>query len=113
MDFANRLKELRLSKGLTQQELAKKLNITSAAVSAYESGVRTPTIEGFNLLSQYFGVSIDYLAGNTEYYSDPQATELIQEYFERPELKILFDATKNVTREDILQVASILEKMSK
>ena len=113
MDIANTLKELRLQKGLSQRELANVLNITSSAVSGYELGTRVPTLEGLQAIAKYFGVSIDYLAGNTEYYSDPQAAELIQEYFERPELKILFDATKNVTREDILQVASILEKMSK
>lgn len=113
MDFSTRLKDLRCNKGLTQRELAKALNVTKSAISGYESGLRVPSLEGLHAIANYFGVSIDYLTGNSQHYTDEAAAELVNEYFARPELKILFDATKNVTKEDILQVASILEKMGK
>ncbi|MCU9810048.1 helix-turn-helix domain-containing protein [Paraclostridium sp. AKS46] len=45
MTFAERLKQLRESKGLKQIELAKKLNLTSAALSQYEKGIREPNSE--------------------------------------------------------------------
>ena len=43
----------------------------------------------------------------------PEAAEAAKEMYERPELKVLFDASRNVTKEDILSVANILEKLKK
>lgn len=64
----------------------------------------------------FFNVSIDYLLGRenkSTYYLDPDAAEAAKEMYERPELKVLFDASRNVTKEDILSVANILEKLKK
>lgn len=46
------LKELRIAKGFTQEELANKLNVTSGAISRYETKDRTPTIQTFNKLCE-------------------------------------------------------------
>lgn len=43
----NRLKELRLKRGLSQQELAKKVGISNQSISSYEKGVRKPKIEAW------------------------------------------------------------------
>ena len=65
----NRIKELRQSKGLTQDELATKLGVTRQAVSLYEKGQRKPKIERWKKLADYFGVSVPYIKGelDTEY----------------------------------------------
>ena len=47
------------------------------------------------------------------YYLDPEAAQAAKEMYERPELKVLFDASRNVTKEDILSVANILERLKK
>ncbi|MBQ8356178.1 MAG: helix-turn-helix domain-containing protein [Clostridia bacterium] len=52
---------LRKRAGMTQQELAERLNISNKAVSKWESGQGYPDITLFPLLSSLFGVSIDYL----------------------------------------------------
>lgn len=63
--FAERLKELRNDKGLSQEKLAKELNnkITSSAIAWWELGKRIPKFDAVILIAQYFGVSTDYLAG--------------------------------------------------
>ena len=63
--FPRTLKELREEKGLTQVELAKKLNFKNGTViSNWETGERKPDIENLLLLSRFFGVTLDHLVGN-------------------------------------------------
>ena len=63
MKFNIRLKQLRQARRLTQVELAKRLGISSAAVSMYESGQREPNFETEELIADFFNVDIDYLRG--------------------------------------------------
>lgn len=61
--FAERLKELRNEKGLTQNQLAKELGLTHTAICRWESGLRMPTAQAIVIIAKYFGVSADYLWG--------------------------------------------------
>ena len=54
---------LRKEKGMTQEDLAKELNISYQAVSKWENGISSPDISNIKLLAQFFGVSIDMLFG--------------------------------------------------
>ena len=61
--IGKRLKELRTTEGLTQQELAKILNVSSMSISFYENEQRKPDSDFIISVSKYFGVSTDYLLG--------------------------------------------------
>ncbi len=61
--FAERLKELRLEKELSQRGLAKLLNLSAQAVSQWENESRTPNAEAVAVIAKFFGVSADYLLG--------------------------------------------------
>lgn len=63
--IGKRLKELRLEKGLRQQDLAKILNVSSMSISFYENEQRKPDSEFIVAVSKYFDVSSDYLLGLT------------------------------------------------
>ena len=63
MEFRNRLRELRLEKGISQVEIAKMLNMSKMAISHWEKGNSEPSIEQLKILAGFFGVSIDYLVG--------------------------------------------------
>lgn len=58
-----KIKELRISSGMSQVQLAKKIGITKSAVNAWESGTNSPSLSYVVKLSQVFGVSTDYLLG--------------------------------------------------
>lgn len=62
-DFADRLKELRVERKITQQKLAKETNISQTAISAYETSKAKATEEVIVVLSKYFNVSADFLLG--------------------------------------------------
>lgn len=61
--LAQRLKEKRKAKNLTQEEVAKKLKINRVAYTLYESGKNTPTVENLKKLADLYETSTDYLLG--------------------------------------------------
>lgn len=56
-----RIKNLRETRGISQQRLASELNVTQAMVSKYELGVSEPDVNMIKRIAEYFGVSSDYL----------------------------------------------------
>ena len=60
--FGDRLKELRLVAGLSQEKLANQLQITVKSIQRYESGYR-PDTYALVKLATYFNVTTDYLLG--------------------------------------------------
>lgn len=74
MNFAQRLKELRKSKGISQYEFAKAIGKSKSLISMYESGERIPPFETQEVIADYFNVGLDYLMGRVDYpdfYSHP------------------------------------------
>lgn len=61
--FAQRLKQLREEKGLSQQALGEIIGVSKIAVYTYEKGKNYPEVRKFLALAEFFGVSLDYLAG--------------------------------------------------
>ena len=61
MEIGNQIKQLRLRRGITQEEMAQHFGITAQAVSKWERGVATPDIGLLPDISAYFGVTIDEL----------------------------------------------------
>ena len=59
----DRLRALRIDKGLNQQTLADMLGVSKSLISCYENGKRKPTIENIISFMQIFGVTSDYLLG--------------------------------------------------
>ncbi len=62
-EFGNRVKQLRQQADFTQAELAKRLEVSTAVISAYELGERTPRVDTLVNLADIFKVSTDYLLG--------------------------------------------------
>lgn len=59
--LSEKIRELRRKNGLSQEELADKLNVSRQAVSKWETGAAVPTTETLVELADYFGASLDYL----------------------------------------------------
>ncbi|MEA5008226.1 helix-turn-helix domain-containing protein [Clostridium tyrobutyricum] len=65
--FGDRLKKLRQSKHLKQNDLAKNLGIGRTTLSNYELNNRQPDFDTLEKIANYFNVSIDYLVGRSNY----------------------------------------------
>lgn len=61
--FSERLKEERKKAGLTQEEIAKRLNITRPAYTQYETDKTKPSIETVGKIADILKTSVDYLIG--------------------------------------------------
>jgi len=66
MNFAKKCRELRMKKAATQEQMAAALNISSQAVSKWETGLTLPDITLLPEISVYFGVTIDELFDITD-----------------------------------------------
>ena len=66
LDFGGRIKTLRLSKSMTQEQLAQRLRVSPQAVSKWENGVTLPDIQLLPELSILLGTSIDALFSMTD-----------------------------------------------
>lgn len=64
--FSERIKELRLEKGISQEALGNIIGVKRFSVYSYEKGRACPEMKGLIALAEYFDVSIDYLAGRTD-----------------------------------------------
>lgn len=75
MTIGEKLRELRLSKNLKLTNLAKVINRSYQAYSQYELDKRQPSIDMLVIISEFYGVSTDYLLGLT---NDPTPYYLIK-----------------------------------
>ena len=64
MTFGEKLQALRKAQGLSQEELAQRINVSRQALSKWESGASVPDTENVIALSRLFGVSTNYLLLN-------------------------------------------------
>lgn len=64
--FSDRLKMLRLSHDMTQNDLAKRISVNKQTISQYERGVRRPDLDTLGRLCDVFNVSSDYMLGETD-----------------------------------------------
>ena len=63
MKFQERIKELRIQKGMSQMELAKATGISQSAIAKWELGKTEPTATAIITLAQFFEETTDYILG--------------------------------------------------
>ena len=66
MTLSEKLLALRTEKGLSQEDLAEKLEVSRQSVSKWETAQSTPDLDKIIRLADLFGVSTDYLLGRQE-----------------------------------------------
>ncbi len=66
MSFSDRLKELRLSRNLTQKQVYEAVKMSAIGYQRYEYGEREPSFPKLLALADFFDVSLDYLAGRSD-----------------------------------------------
>ena len=117
-NFSNVFKALRIKSGMTQQEIADRLQISRSSIGMYENGEREPSFELLEAIADLFNVDMNYLLGKKEtsehipdrYYLSDDARDMAEFLFQNPEYKVLFDASRNVSKEDIETVKAILDR---
>lgn len=105
-----KLRELRKERQITQQELAKILNLSIQTISGYETGYAQPTIDTLVAMANYFQCSVDELLGREDYGTGNvviQGTQL-SAFDER-----LLQVVHMLTLEDQYQVLGFAQALAK
>ena len=63
MEFKDRLKELRESKGLSQMDLSKEIGFSQSAIAKWELGKTEPTASAIVAIAKFFNETTDYILG--------------------------------------------------
>lgn len=112
-----RLKSLRKNMQLTGEEFGAKMNVSKPTVSLWESDKRTPNAEMLQKIANFFDVSVDYLligkpnTTNDSYYYDTEVAELAEQIKNDPELRILLDAKRNLSKQDMEAIINITKSL--
>ena len=72
MNMADRIQYLRRTKGVSQEELADKVGVSRQAVSKWENEQSTPDLEKVIIMSDFFGVTTDYILKGIEPVEDKE-----------------------------------------
>lgn len=115
MSFSENLRLARLSKGYTLEELSKIYNnkydggLSKGTLSKYENGKQEPMISTVKKLSSVLDVTADYLLDKVN--ESDELNEYLQYLRTRPEMKMLFNLTKDATKEDVEKAVKVIEAM--
>lgn len=112
-EFKTRLRMLRESAGLTQEDMAKALGISRTRLASYEQGQREPGLELLEEIADYFNVDMDYLIGRNEQntLNGMDLDELIEYIHKSPEYKILLSKSKKLDKEQLLLLIQMIDNM--
>lgn len=106
------------SKQISQTELANYLEVSPTSVNNWCRGLKTPRMDKVDKICNFFHINRSDLLNehNDEqsqgYYLDPETADFAQELKDRPELKILFSASRKATKEDIEMTIDILNRLT-
>ncbi len=106
------IRTLCTKKGISIKTLEKELGFSNGSLAK----AATIKAERLQKIAEYFNVSVDYLMTGTEkeggepYYLNEDAREMAQFMYENPEYKVLFDASRKISKADIETVKAIMDK---
>lgn len=120
--LGQKIKDLRVSKGLKTQDLAVEIGVNQSTISNYESGLRTPSLEVLLKIAEFFEVSTDYLLGHNpdqKLYKEieavlaykPELLEFFKGLKDREDLKRLFKESKDLSPDTVKKVIEIIKIM--
>ena len=116
-ELYNRIESLCKKRNINVTVMCKETGASRGSLTDLKAGRKKKlSTDTLSKIAEYFGVSVDYLLNgedNEPIYLDDETRDIIDELRTRPEMKILFSVSKNVTKEDIEATVEILKRMQK
>lgn len=113
--FYDRFRELCQQKGVSCNRAALDMGLSNATPTKWKKTGATPTVETLQLIADYFGVSTASLLDNEKplINEDEELTAYVEMLKNRPECRMLFQLTRDATREDVEAAVRIIEALRK
>ena len=112
MNFGTNLRNLRVQHKLSQQELAKQIETSQSAITAWECGVRTPEFGSIKRIAEYFGVPVSSLITTNAAALDDQLLAIAESMNNNPKLRLLYELTCHLAENDLDAVLSVTKAIS-
>ena len=110
--LGERIRTMRLSRGLNQVDLAKMVGVSRSTVTMWETDQRRPALEMFDALADVFNVPISaILKDEKQQQEDDELYELRESMRRNPNMRVLFSAAKNATPKQLKQAIAVLEAL--
>ena len=109
--FGMRLRQLRKEKNLNQSDIAEKLRVSRSSVANWENGIRFPDCQSVKQLAVIFGVSVDYLYGQSNHRYNINIPDYFELDVKKDDLLLLCSDGLSSYAEDI-DIAQIVAKTS-
>lgn len=98
--FGERIRKSRKAKGLSQEQLARKLHVTQGAVSQWEKELTRPDFDLLDALAEALDTTVSYLLGSTDNPHRPTLAELSKEYEDELMQEMLYWSLDEAQRAD-------------
>lgn len=113
--MAKNIKKYMAIKGVNQTEMCNALGFKFMTLSDWLHAKTYPRIDKIELMANYFGISKadlveDHADEEQHYYLDDDAREMAEFMHKNPNYKVLFDAVRNVSAEDIEFVRQMIDR---
>jgi len=116
--MGSRLKALRKKYNYTGEEVGNMLKVSKVAIYNWEKDIRSPNPDVIEKLANIYEVSTDYLITgkdsnitNDSYYYDTEVAEIAEQIKNDPELRILLDAKRNLSKQDMKAIINITKSL--
>lgn len=116
--MGSRLKALRKKYNYTGEEVGNMLKVSKVAIYNWEKDIRSPSPDVIEKLANIYEVSTDYLITGKEsnstkdgYYYDAEVAELAEQIKNDSELRILLDAKRNLSKQDMKAIINITKSL--
>lgn len=103
--------KLMKAKGVRMSDVSRETGVSYSTFTDWKTGRYTPKADKMQKIADYFGVTVEYLMTgekNDGYYINPETAKVAQEMFENKELRVLFDAARDASPEDLRVVYDML-----
>ena len=113
MRLQDKLRNLRLQRQLTQIDLAKALNTSQSAITAWERGTRIPERSTIAKIAKFYGVPVSYLLMDENTSTDAYVQLAAERIAKDSRFRILFDRLNSFSDSDLDAVLSVVTAISK
>lgn len=115
--FSENLNRLLQGREKTQSEVAKEIDVSPQTFNTWTQGIAIPRMGKIQRLADYFHIEksalLDKASQEQTYYTNPETAKVAQEIFDNSDLRILFDAAKDSSPEQLKLAAEMLRQFKK
>lgn len=103
--FADRLRSLRAEKDMTQADLGKVMNVSTSTIGYWENGTGSTSLAIAACIADFFGVSLDYLIGKTDY----RHLDIPKERLQEPLAVLMHGEAQKLSPEAQIEIAKYIK----